>query len=66
MDDTSIPVEQVNQIEAELEKCNIPHRVFRYDGAEHGFFCDHRASYNSLAANDAWKKVKQLFAQQLS
>ncbi len=66
MEDTSIPVEQINQIEAELEKCNIPHRVFRYDGAEHGFFCDHRASYNSLAANDAWEKVKQLFAQQLS
>lgn len=66
MEDASIPVEQVNQIEVELEKCNIPHRVFRYDGAEHGFFCDHRASYNSLAANDAWEKVKQLFAQQLS
>jgi carboxymethylenebutenolidase len=64
--DASIPVEQVDQIQASLEKYRIPSRVFRYDGAEHGFFCDHRKSYNPLAANDAWEKVKQLFAQQLS
>ncbi|MBF2064804.1 MAG: dienelactone hydrolase family protein [Calothrix sp. C42_A2020_038] len=63
MEDASIPPEQVNQIEAELKKYKIPSRVFRYDGADHGFFCDHRKSYNPLAANDAWEKVKQLFAQ---
>ncbi len=63
MEDASIPVEQVNQIEAELEKHKVPHRVFRYDGADHGFFCDHRASYNPVAAADAWEQVKQLFAQ---
>lgn len=66
MSDTSIPIEQVNQIETELEKYNVPHRVFRYDGADHGFFCDHRKSYNPVAASDAWEKVKQIFAQQLS
>lgn len=60
-EDSSIPTEQVNQIEAELEKYNIPHRVFRYDGADHGFFCDHRASYNPEAAADAWEHVKELF-----
>ena len=63
MEDPSIPKEQVDQIEAELEKYNIPHRVFRYDGADHGFFCDQRASYNSIAAADAWEQVKQLFGQ---
>ncbi|MCX7593727.1 MAG: dienelactone hydrolase family protein [Fischerella sp.] len=65
MEDASIPAEQVDQIEAELEKYKIPHRVFRYDGADHGFFCDQRASYNPKAAADAWEQVKQLFAQQL-
>ncbi len=60
MADASIPVEQVDQIAAELQKYHIPHRVFRYDGADHGFFCDHRASYNSLAAIDAWEQVKYL------
>ncbi|WP_017316423.1 dienelactone hydrolase family protein [Mastigocladopsis repens] len=63
MEDASIPVEHIDQIERELEKYNIPHRVFRYDGADHGFFCDQRASYNSIAADDAWEQVKQLFGQ---
>ncbi|NJO43075.1 MAG: dienelactone hydrolase family protein [Cyanobacteria bacterium CRU_2_1] len=61
MKDASIPVEHVNQIEAELQKHDIPHRIFRYVGADHGFFCDHRASYNAEAATDAWKHVQELF-----
>lgn len=65
MEDPSIPPEQVDQIEAELTKYNIPHRVFRYDQADHGFFCDQRASYNPKAAADAWEQVKQLFREQL-
>lgn len=64
--DASIPLEQVDEIEAELEKYNIPHRVFRYDGAGHGFFCDLRASYNLKAAIDAWEQVKQLFGSVLA
>ncbi|BAY90916.1 MULTISPECIES: dienelactone hydrolase family protein [unclassified Tolypothrix] len=63
MEDASIPAEQVDEIEATLEKYNIPHRVFRYDGADHGFFCDRRASYNPKVAADAWEQVKQLFGQ---
>ncbi|MBE9214232.1 dienelactone hydrolase family protein [Plectonema cf. radiosum LEGE 06105] len=63
MEDSSIPVEQVNQIEAELEKYQVPGRVFRYNNANHGFFCDSRASYNPQAAADAWEQVKQLFGQ---
>ncbi|MBP5972173.1 dienelactone hydrolase family protein [Brasilonema sp. CT11] len=63
IEDATIPQEQVDQIQAALEKYNIAHRVFRYDGADHGFFCDQRASYNSIAAADAWEQVKQLFKQ---
>ncbi len=63
MEDASIPVEQVDEIEAALEKYKIPYRVFRYDGADHGFFCDRRASYNPKVAADAWEQVKQLFGQ---
>ncbi|MBD2343012.1 dienelactone hydrolase family protein [Anabaena subtropica] len=60
-EDASIPQDQVEQIEKELENYNISHRVFRYDGADHGFFCDRRASYNPQAAADAWEQVQQLF-----
>lgn len=65
VEDASIPTDQVDQIEAELEKHQVPHRIFRYPGAEHGFFCDQRASYNPEAAADAWTQVQQLFAQTL-
>ncbi|MBK1986345.1 dienelactone hydrolase family protein [Sphaerospermopsis aphanizomenoides BCCUSP55] len=65
MNDASIPQAQVDEIAAELQKHNISHRVFRYDGSDHGFFCDRRASYNPIAAADAWEQVKQLFAATL-
>jgi carboxymethylenebutenolidase len=65
MEDASISVTQVDEIEAILEQHQIPHRVFRYPGADHGFFCDERASYNSSAATDAWFQVLNLFSQKL-
>ncbi|NEO17340.1 MULTISPECIES: dienelactone hydrolase family protein [unclassified Moorena] len=66
MEDASIPAEEVDQIEAALEKNKINYRVFRYDGADHGFFCDQRASYNEKAATDAWANVLQLFREKLN
>jgi carboxymethylenebutenolidase len=63
-EDPLIPNEEVDQIEAELQKHGIRHRIFRYR-ATHGFFCDRRDSYNGEAAEDAWKHVKELFAQEL-
>lgn len=64
-EDASIPPEQVDQIEQELQKHQIDHQVFRYEGADHGFFCDQRDSYNTDAAADAWLKVLNLFRQKL-
>lgn len=63
-EDPLIPNEQVDQLEAELQKHQIPHRVFRYP-ASHGFFCDQRSDYQPEAAADAWKHVQQLFGQVL-
>lgn len=65
LEDASIPVEQVDQIATELEKHQIPHQVWRYPGADHGFFCDQRASYNPSAAQDAWQKVLDLYKKVL-
>jgi carboxymethylenebutenolidase len=65
LEDGSIPPEQVDAIEAELTAQKVPHRVFRYAGAEHGFFCDRRGSYNPDAAADAWEQVKELFGRVL-
>ena len=65
MEDASIPPEQVDLIEAELQKHHIPHRVFRYPGAAHGFFCDRRSSYDGEAATNAWNQVLDLFSNNL-
>jgi carboxymethylenebutenolidase len=62
MEDASIPAEQVDAIETTLQKYSIDHRIFRYANADHGFFCDRRASYNQEAAHDAWKHVLELFS----
>lgn len=64
-EDPLIPNEQTDEIEAELKKYNIPHQVFRYHGATHGFMCDRRSSYAPEAAQDAWAKVLNLFSQKL-
>jgi len=63
--DKSIPTKEVQQIQTELEKHSIRHRIFHYP-AEHGFFCDQRASYNPEAAVDAWSHIKQLFQKTLT
>ena len=34
-------------------------------GADHGFFCDQRATYHKDAAKDAWERVKKLFKAEL-
>jgi carboxymethylenebutenolidase len=56
-EDSSPSPDQVNQIEAELEKQGKDHEFHRYDGAGHGFFYDHRPSYRQAQAVDGWEKV---------
>ncbi|HEY9644912.1 MAG TPA: dienelactone hydrolase family protein, partial [Chroococcidiopsis sp.] len=63
VDDPLIPLDQVDAIEAALVQHHIPHRVWRYAGAGHGFMCDQRDSYEPIAAAAAWEHVKELFGQ---
>jgi len=65
IEDQSIPQDQVDQIERELQYHSIPHKIFRYPNAGHGFFCDQRGSYNEKAAKDSWDKVLSLFRETL-
>jgi carboxymethylenebutenolidase len=65
MEDASIPADHVNEIEAALTTHQVPHQIFRYAGADHGFFCDQRGSYNAEAANEAWQVVQTLFQDTL-
>lgn len=65
-EDPLIPLAEVDQIEAALAKHQIPHHIFRYDGATHGFFCDQRYSYHAAAAKDAWNHLLELFNTHLA
>lgn len=65
LEDQSIPLEDINLIEDRLRKADPRHRVFRYPGADHGFFCDQRQSYDPKAAADAWEKTLGLFHDHL-
>jgi carboxymethylenebutenolidase len=64
--DGMIPSSQVDAIRAALKEKGIDHEVVVYPGADHGFFCDQRATYQKEAAADAWKRVKALFRGELA
>ena len=63
--DHMITSSQVDQIRAALEEHGVKHEVVVYPDADHGFFCDQRATYNEAAAKNAWERVKKLFAEEL-
>ncbi len=57
--DTSIPIQEVQAIRTRLAVHERGHEVVVYEGAEHGFFCDERGSYNPEAAKDAWQRIRK-------
>ena len=63
--DPLIPPTEIDAIRAELKKNNVRNEVVVYPGADHGFFCDQRGTYEKSAADDAWTKVKKLFTEEL-
>jgi carboxymethylenebutenolidase len=64
--DAHIPAAQVDAMRDALAKAGTNAEVVVYPDADHGFFCDQRATYSKGAADDAWKRVKALFAQELA
>jgi len=65
-EDRSPDVEQVNAIDAELQRLDKPHEFHRYDGAGHGFFAVDRPAYRPQQAVDAWQKVFAWYEHYLS
>jgi carboxymethylenebutenolidase len=64
-EDGFIPVEQAEQIREALRTSGGRHEVVIYPGADHGFFCDQRGTYQKAAAEDAWTRVKDFFGETL-
>jgi len=63
--DAMIPQGQVDAIRKALSDAKKRHEVVVYDAADHGFFCDQRATHHAASAKDAWERVKRLFAEEL-
>ena len=59
--DAHIPMTDVEKIKAALPDVT----VYTYD-ADHGFNCDHRASYNARAADTARQRTLEFFQKNLS
>ncbi|MBM3671998.1 MAG: dienelactone hydrolase family protein [Actinobacteria bacterium] len=64
--DTGIPIEDVEQLREALKPAAVATDIVRYEGAEHGFYCDARASYHPEAAKDAWGRALEWFGSHLS
>ncbi len=52
--DTHIPAEQYRAVADALTAAGKVHEQVVFGQADHGFFCDQRASYNAIAARQAW------------
>jgi carboxymethylenebutenolidase len=65
-EDGSIPVDDVEALRTALAQVDVPTDVVRYAGAEHGFHCDVRPSYDKAAATDAWARTLTWFATYLA
>jgi carboxymethylenebutenolidase len=59
--DSSIPVRDVEIIRKKRPDVEI----FVYPGAQHGFSCDERASFDKASANLAWPRTMGFFAKHL-
>jgi carboxymethylenebutenolidase len=59
--DSGIPLSDVETIKAKRPEIE----VFVYPGAQHGFNCDERASYDKASADIAWPRSLDFFARHL-
>ena len=59
--DAGIPMPDVDTIKAKHPTAEI----FVYPGAQHGFHCDERASYDKKSADEAWPRTMDFFAKHL-
>jgi carboxymethylenebutenolidase len=60
--DKHIGADQRTAIRESLEKASRPFIESLFSFADHGFFCDQRASYNPDAARDAWALATSFLA----
>jgi carboxymethylenebutenolidase len=65
-EDAGIPIDDVEALRSALAAAPVATDVVRYPGAQHGFHCDVRPSYDRDAATDAWSRTLGWFGRFLA
>jgi carboxymethylenebutenolidase len=63
--DKHLPPEQTRAVEDALRAAGKDYTSVTFSQADHGFFCDARASYNPVAAAQSWALTLAFFAEHL-
>lgn len=64
--DQSIPLDDVEKLEVELQATPMAHDIVVYEGAGHGFHCDARPGhYHEAAAKQAWQRTLEWLGEHL-
>jgi carboxymethylenebutenolidase len=62
--DKGIPMDQVDKVKAAVQGKQDT-AVYVYPGADHGFHCDQRGSYNAVSAKQAWERSVEFFRKHI-
>lgn len=63
--DHAVPATDQQAIGRALAAAEVQHEVVTYPDTPHGFLCDRRDTFRPAAANDAWRRIETLLAQEL-
>jgi len=64
-DDHAVPDADREAIAAALQTAGVDHEIVVYPGTPHGFLCDRRDTYDTDAADDAWRRTETVLATAL-
>ncbi len=59
-------VQGARQLDAVLEKNNIPHDIKFYENTQHSFFNQQRTPFEVEASKDAWQRMLSFFSEHLN
>lgn len=60
--DHVVPSEDRLATAGALRAAGVRHELVEYPGAQHGFLCERRDSYDRESADDAWHRIEELLA----
>ncbi|MBE3014449.1 dienelactone hydrolase family protein [Microbispora sp. NEAU-D428] len=64
-EDHVVPPDHRRMIADALRAAAVRHEIVEYADVGHGFLCDRRDTFDAAAADDAWRRVRELLAEEL-